>query len=77
MTVTKNLFALVAIFLTAPTLWVALTVPAFVAPTYLMLSFFGIAVMCVASWSLSNQNKFWLSCCAVGWMTLVAVANGL
>ena len=76
MTIIKNLIAIVAIFFGVTALYAGLTVPAFVASSYLLIAMFCAGVTALSAWSLSNQNKIWLSVYSVFWTVLMFVGNG-
>lgn len=76
MTIIKNLVAIAAIFFGVTALYAGLTVPAFVAQSYLLIAMFCAGVTGLCAWSLSNQNKIWLAVFGVFWTVLMFVGNG-
>jgi hypothetical protein len=76
MIIMKNLVALAAIFLAVPALYVGVTVPAFMATSYLMVSMFCAGVATLAMWSLTNTNKGWLCVLGILWALMMVVGNG-
>ena len=76
MTIIKNLAAIVAIFFGVTALYAGLTVPAFVASSYLMLAMFCAGVTALSTWTLSNTNKLWLAVFGIIWDILMVVGNG-
>ena len=76
MTIIKNLIAIAAIFFGVTALYAGLTVPAFVASSYLLIAMFCAGVTALSSWSLSNTNKICLSVFTVFWMVLMVAGNG-
>ena len=76
MTIIKNIVSLVAIFFGVTALYLGLTVPAFVASSYLMIAMFCTGVTALSSWTLSNTNKICLSVFTVLWTVLMFVGNG-
>jgi hypothetical protein len=76
MIIMKNLVALAAIFLAVPALYVGVTVPAFMATSYLMVSMFCAGVATLAMWSLTNTNKGWLCVFGILWALMMVVGNG-
>ena len=76
MTIIKNLVAIVAIFFGVTALYAGLTVPAFVAQSYLLIAMFCAGVTGLCAWSLSNQNKICLFVFTVFWMVLMVAGNG-
>jgi hypothetical protein len=77
MTIMKNLVALTAIFFAVPSLVVGLTVPAFLATSYLMIAMFCAGATVLSAWSLSNTNKVWLAVVGILWLALMVVSNGV
>lgn len=76
MIIVKNIVASVAIFFAIPCLYLGLTVPAFVAGSYLMLAAFLGGAAVVAAWNLSNQNKLWLTLTTILWTALIVFSSG-
>ena len=76
MTIMKNLVTLAAIFFAVPSLVVGLTVPAFLATSYLMIAMFCAGAATLAIWSLTNTNKVWLAVVGLLWLVLMVAANG-
>ena len=72
----KNLSAIAAIFFGVASFYLALTVPVFVASSYLMLAMFCAGVTALSSWTLSNTNKLWLAVFGVLWSILLVASNG-
>jgi hypothetical protein len=76
MIIMKNLVALAAIFIAVPALYVGVTVPAFLATSYLMIGMFCCGISAWATWNLGTQNKLWLAAVSALWWLMMVVGNG-
>jgi hypothetical protein len=77
MIIMKNLVALAAIFIAAPALYLGVTVPVFLATSYLMIGMFCCGVFALATWTLSTKNKLWLAVAGILWTLLTVMGNGV
>ena len=73
----KNLAAIAAIFLAVPAFYSGLTVPAFLASSYLMLGMFCAGIVVLSTWTLSNTNKGVLAVFGILWSILIVAGNGI
>ena len=76
MIIFKNLVALASIFIGATALFIALTVPAFLATSYLMIAMFCSGITAFCTWSLSRTNQLWLCVFTAIWLMMLVVGNG-